>query len=194
MEKKFKNVGDVDLGASSGAEEWKDLLQLLKEQNDKMEKLDRALSVIQQGMLRNNPGFVKDSVNEATEVLSGMLNTHKCLLESGVKIQKKMEYHPAMKKLGIFQRPCSASLGDTPKNQGKGEKRSAPSPPLEKTPKRRKGGSSPSYAEVATSQPSNKEGDWHVVMKKRKKKDEERKKGEKGRGPCAKSAEDHRHS
>ena len=47
-----------------------------------MEKLARTLSVIQQGMLRNNPGDVKDSVNEASEVLSGMLNTHKCLLES----------------------------------------------------------------------------------------------------------------
>ena len=79
-------MGKEDLGASSGAEGWKDILQLLKEQNDRMEKLARALSVIQQGMLRNNPGFVKDSVNEATEVLSGMLNTHKCLLESGVKI------------------------------------------------------------------------------------------------------------
>ena len=99
-----------------------------------MEKLARALSVIQQGMLRNNPGFVKDSVNEATEVLSGMLNTHKCLLESGVKIQKKMESHPAMMKLGIFQRPRSASLGDTPKNQVMGQKRSAPSPPLERGP------------------------------------------------------------
>ena len=54
-----------------------------------MEKLARALSVIQQGMLRNNPGHVKDSVNEATEVLSGMLNTHKCLLESRVEIQKR---------------------------------------------------------------------------------------------------------
>ena len=41
-----------------------------------MERLARALSVIQQGMLRNNPGFVKDSVNEETEVLGGMLNTH----------------------------------------------------------------------------------------------------------------------
>ena len=49
-----------------------------------MEKLARALSFIQQGM-RNNPGHVKDSVNEATEVLSGMLNTHKCLLESEVE-------------------------------------------------------------------------------------------------------------
>ena len=98
-----------------------------------MQKIARALSVIQQGMLRNNPGSVKDSVNEATEVLSGMLNTHKCLLESGVKFQKKIESHPAMKKLGIFQRPRSASLGDTSKNQAKGEKRSAPSSPLEKT-------------------------------------------------------------
>ena len=54
-----------------------------------MDVLARALSVIQQGMLRNNTGHVKDSANEATEVLSGMINTHKCLLESGVKIQKK---------------------------------------------------------------------------------------------------------
>ena len=42
----------------------KDVLQLLKEQSVKMEKLDRALSVIQQGMLKNNPGHVKDSVSE----------------------------------------------------------------------------------------------------------------------------------
>ena len=69
-----------------GAEGWKDVLQLLKEQSVKIEKLARALSVIQQDMLRNNPGHVKDSVSEATEVLSGMLNTHKCLLESGMKI------------------------------------------------------------------------------------------------------------
>ena len=64
--------------ASSGAEGWKDVLQLLKEQNEKMEKLARALKVIQKGLLGNNPGFVKDSVNEAAEVLGGMLNTHKC--------------------------------------------------------------------------------------------------------------------
>ena len=53
--------------------------------------LARVLSVIQQGMLRNNPGHVKESVNEATVVLIGMLNTHKCLLDSGVEIQKKLE-------------------------------------------------------------------------------------------------------
>ena len=79
-----------------------------------MEVLARARSVIQQGMLRNNPGHVKDSVNEATEALRGMLNTYKSLLESGVEIQKKLESHPASKKMGIFRRPRSASLGDTP--------------------------------------------------------------------------------
>ena len=72
MDKNCKTVGNTDSGASSGAEGWKDVLQLLKEQNDKMEKLVRALSVIQQGMLRNNPRHVTDSVNVATEVLGGL--------------------------------------------------------------------------------------------------------------------------
>ena len=108
-------MGRVDMGVSSRAEGWKDALQLLREQSKKMEKLARALSVIQQGMLRNNPGNLKDSVNEATEVLNGMLNTHKCLLESEVEIQKNLESHPASKKMGIFRRSRSASLGDTPK-------------------------------------------------------------------------------
>ena len=85
-----------------------------------MERLARALSIIQQGMLRNNPRHVTESVNEATEVFGGMLNTHKCLRESGVKSQKKMESHPVMKKLEIFQRARPASLGDTPKKSGEG--------------------------------------------------------------------------
>ena len=63
-----------------GAKGWKDVRQLLKERSVKMEKLARALSVIQQDMLRKNPGHVKDNVNEALKVLSGMLKTHKCLL------------------------------------------------------------------------------------------------------------------
>ena len=50
-------MGKEDVGAPSGAEGWKDVLQLLKEQNEKMEKLARALNVIQKGMLRNNPGM-----------------------------------------------------------------------------------------------------------------------------------------
>ena len=51
-----------------------------------MEKLARALSFIQHGMLRNDPAHVTDSVNEATEVLGGMISTQKYLLESGVEI------------------------------------------------------------------------------------------------------------
>ena len=129
MDLNKNTAGNTDLGASSGAEGWKDVLQLLKEQNEKMEKLARALSVIQKGMLRNNPGFVKDSVNEAAEVLGGMLNTHRCLLESGVELQKRLETHPVSKKMGIFRRPRSASLGDTPKSQNKGEKMGSPLPP-----------------------------------------------------------------
>ena len=71
-----------------------------------------------------------------------------------------------MKKMRIFQRPHSASLGDTPKSQAKGEKRAAPSTPQEKTPKRGKGGPSPSYAQVTKSQAPNKEEDWQVVTKR----------------------------
>ena len=141
-----------------GAEGWKDVLQLLKVQCAKMEKLARALSVIQQGMLRNNPGHVKDSVNEASEVLSGTLNTNKCLLESGVEIQKKLESHPASKKMGFFRRLRSASLGDTPKKLTKGEKRVAPSPPEDRLPKKGKGGTSPSYAAVTRGQTPQKDG------------------------------------
>ena len=113
-----------------GAEGWKDVLKLLKEQSMKMKKLARAFSVIQQGVLRNNPGHVKDSVSEATEVLSGMFNTHKCLLERWVKIQKRLESHPSSKKMGIFRRLRSTSLADTPKKLKKGGgKKVAPSPP-----------------------------------------------------------------
>ena len=76
----------MELGASSGAEGWKDVHWLPTEQNEKMERLARALSIIQQCMLRDNLRHVTNSVNEATKVLSGMLNTHNCLLESGVEI------------------------------------------------------------------------------------------------------------
>ena len=125
----------MDLGASSGTDGWSDVLQLLKEQNEKTERLARDLSIIRQGMLRNNPCHVTDSVNEAAEVLGGILNTHKCLLESGVEIQKRIESHLAMKRMGIFRRPRPASLGDTPKNQTKGGKMAAPPPSLGKNAK-----------------------------------------------------------
>ena len=135
-----------------------------------MEKLARALSVIQQGILRNNPGHVKDSGGEATEVLSGMLNADKCLLESGVEIQKRLESHPASKMMGIFRRPRAASLGDTPKKLSKGEKRVAPSPPEERIPKKGKDSTSPSYAAATRGQTPQKDAEWQLVEKKRKKK------------------------
>ena len=156
-----------DFGAPPEAEGWKDVLQLLKEQSKKMERLARALSVIQQGMLRNNPGFVKDSVNEATEVLSGMLNTHKCVLESGVEIQKKLESHPASKRMVIFRRPRFASLGDIPKKTKKGEKRVAPFPLEDRLPKKGKGGTSPTNVAATRGQTPQKDGEWQLVEKKR---------------------------
>ena len=125
-----------DLGAPQEAEGWKNVLQLLREQNKKMKKLARAFSVIQQGMLRNNPGHVRDSFNEVTEVLRGMLNTHKCLLESEMEFQKRLKSHPASKRMSIFRRSRSASLGDTPKELTKWEKRVAPSPPEDRLAKK----------------------------------------------------------
>ena len=125
----------------------------------KIEILARALSIIQQGMLRNNPGHVKDNVNEATEVLSGMLNTRKCLLESGVQFQKRLESQPTSKRMGIFRRLRSASLGDNLKKLTKGEKRVAPSPPDDWIPKKGKGSSSPTYAAAIRGQTPQKDGE-----------------------------------
>ena len=66
-------------------------------------------------MLRNNPRHVTDSVKEATEVFGGMFNTHKCLLESGMEIKKRLESQLTSKKADIFRRQRTATLGDTPK-------------------------------------------------------------------------------
>ena len=75
------------------------------------------------------------------------------------------------------QRPRLASLGDTPKKPPRGEKRLASSTPEDRTTKTGKGGTpSPSYAEAAKSQPSEKEGDWQLADNKTKKKREKRKK------------------
>ena len=133
----------MDLGASPEAEGWKDVLQLLREQNEKMEKLARALSVIQRGMLRNNPG---------------------------VEFQKRLESHPASKRIGIFRRPRSASLGDNPKKLPKGEKRVAPSPPEDRTSKTGKGSSSPTHAAATRCQTPQKDGERQLVEKKKERK------------------------
>ena len=92
-----------------------------------MERLGIALKVIQDGMRQNYPTTVKTSVGEAAEALGSLFITHEYLMKSGVEIQERLESHPATKKMRIFQRPCSASLGDTSKSQTKGEKRAATS-------------------------------------------------------------------
>ena len=159
-----------------------------------MERTVRALSIIQLDMLRNNPRHVTDSVNEATEVLGGMLNTHNCFLYNGVKIQEKMESQPAMKKLGIFQGPRSPSLGDTPKNPAKSEKISAPSPRLVKTAKRGRDGPLPSYVRWPRASPRMKKGTgmWSQRKGEKRYKEKRRKNGEEGGGQCAKSIGDYR--
>ena len=136
-----------------------------------MEVFARTLSVIQQGMLRNRPGYVKDSVKEATEVFSGMFKTHKCLLESGVEIQKKLESHPASKKMCFFQGLRSASMGDTLKRLTKGEEKSVtPYPPEHRLPEKGKEGTSPSYAAATIDRTPQKDGESQMVEKTKKKK------------------------
>ena len=118
---------------------WRVILQLLKKQSEKMEKLGMALKCIQEGMLKNNPQPVKMNVGEATEVLGSLVNTHKHLIESRVEFQKEVESLPISRKMGSLQRRRSASLGDTRISLKKAEKRVAPSPSEERKLKKRKG-------------------------------------------------------
>ena len=135
-----------------------------------MERLARAINVIQQGMLRYDSGFVNDSGNEATEVLSGMLNTHKYLLESGVEIQKRLEFQPASKRMGIFRRPRSAFLEHTPKTLTKGTKRVASSAPEDRIPKKGKKNTSPTYRVATRGETPQKDREWQLVARKEEKK------------------------
>ena len=108
-------MGKTDLGAFSRAEGWKHILQLLREQSKKMEKLAKAFSATQQGRLINNPGYVKSSVKEATEVLSGMLNIHKCLLESEI-LEDRI---PKKGKGSTSPTRAAATESQTPQKYGK---------------------------------------------------------------------------
>ena len=157
---------EVPLRAGGSVES---ILQLLKEQSEKMEKLGTALKYIQEGMLKNNPQPVKMSVGEAAEVLDSLVNTHKHLIESGVEFQKELETHPISRRMGLLRRPRSASLGDTPISLKKAEKRVTHSPPEERKLKKGKVNISPSYASVTRSQLPAEEGEWHLVQKKIKK-------------------------
>ena len=84
--------------APSGAEGWRYVLQLLKKQSIKMEKLGRVLRDIQEGIINSSPRTVKSSVGEANDVFSSLLNTHKSLVEGSMEIQKRLHSHPAFRK------------------------------------------------------------------------------------------------
>ena len=79
-----------------------------------------------------------------------------------------MESHPAVKNMGIFRTLRFASLGDTPKNLTKGERRVAPSPPEDRLPKKGEGGISPTYAAATRGQTPKKDGEWQLVEKKKR--------------------------
>ena len=85
-----KSVRQEDCGTLSGDGGFEDILQLLKEQNEKMEKLGLAQRVIQHRMRQNTPVTINTSVGETAEVLDSPLNTHKYLLQSGVEIKKRL--------------------------------------------------------------------------------------------------------
>ena len=112
MDLKEKTVGKSDLGASPEAKGWRDVLQLLREQTEKIGQGSQR-----QGMLRNNPGHVNNAPPRKGWVSFG---------------------------------DRTLRLWENPKKAHKGGERVAPSPPKDRTLKKRKGSSSPTYA-AATS-------------------------------------------
>ena len=104
-------------------------------------------------MLRNNPGHVKDSINEASRNRGGN--------------PVEAEIPPRLEKMGIFWKPRCASLEDTPKKLTKGEKRVALSPHEDRIPKKGKSSTSPTYAAANRGQTPQKDGEWQLVDKKK---------------------------
>ena len=166
---------DTPSHTSPGADGWKDVIQLLKEQSKRMEKSARALSVIQQGMLRNNPGHVKDSVSEATEVLNGMLNTHKCLLKSGVEIQRRLI------KDGFLLETALCVSVRYPKKADKGGEEGCSFSPQRSASQEREGRHT-AIVRCGHQRPDTKKG-WGMAAGGEEKKNEKREEEE--RGSCA---------
>ena len=154
-----------------GAGVWKVILQLLKEQSEKMEKLGTALKCIQEGMLKDNSQPVKTSVGEATEVLGSLVNTHKHLIKSGVEFQTEPEFQPITRKMEYSGTAPSVSGGYPEIAQSGGEEGKHPLPPRNGKFKKGKGSTSPSYATVTRSQPLKEEGEctWCKIKKIRAK-------------------------
>ena len=130
--------------AHSGAVGCREVLEPLTEQSTKIEKLGRARKGIQERMLNSSPGDINSSFGEANSVFSSLPSTHKCLVESGMEIEKRLDSHPAFRKAVLLQRP---------------EK--------ERIHKKGKSSTSPSYAESPRSQTPKVAGDWKLVGRKR---------------------------
>ena len=112
--------------------------------------------------------------------MDSLLNNHKCLIESGVEIQRKLDSYPATKKIGLFRRPRSTSLGDTTKKRSEGEQREASLTTEDsKYSKQGKSSTSSNYAETIGSQLPKGEESFKLVEKKMKKKKTEGRKREK---------------
>ena len=131
-----------------------------------MEKLGISVRVIKDLILRNNPAPVKSSVAEAAEALDSLLNTHKCAMQGGIEIRKRLKSHLVSRKMEIFWRHRSASLGESRKTLSNGKKREAPSPLEEQIAKKGKGSTSPSYSEATISQAPKKLGNDNWLRRK----------------------------
>ena len=88
MNSKKTKKGNKECEILSEDGRLKDILQLLKEQSEKIEKLGMALKVIQDGMRQNTPTNSKTSVGEAAKVLDRLFNTHECLMKTGWKSRR----------------------------------------------------------------------------------------------------------
>ena len=141
--------------------DWKTSSSSWKRKVKEMERLGLALEVIQDRMRKNIPTTVETDVGEADEVLDSLFNTHKCLLNSGVESQKKLESHPATKKMGIFRGPRSASLGDTQKSKRRVKEGQPPRPSRKNSQEGEGHLRMPRWPRAP-----NKEGDWQVVTKR----------------------------
>ena len=98
--KQKTNVGNKECETLSGDAGLQDIIQIRKQQSEKMEKLGLALKIIPDGKLWNTPFTVKSSVGEAAEVLGSLPNTHKSLMQSEVEIQKRLEELAVKRALG----------------------------------------------------------------------------------------------
>ena len=75
MDSKKTKKGNRECKILSGDGGLKDILQLLKEHSEKIERLGIAIKVTKDGIRQNTPTTVKTSVGEAAQNLGRLSNT-----------------------------------------------------------------------------------------------------------------------